>query len=231
MVVLAWVMVGVGAAVQAMTGFGFSLVSAPFLIASYHAPLGIEINLVLSVALNVILLARGHHLVTRRAAGALFVPAALATVAIGLVLRASAGAAWTIAAGALCLAGTLVVWSGISFPRLRGPLATVVVGGLSGAMNVTTGVGGPPVVLFAVNARWEPATSRATMQAYFLGVNAVGLAILGPPAELPLPLLAAVVVGAPLGLALAGRLSVARVRTASLALAALGSLLAIARAL
>jgi uncharacterized protein len=231
MEVLAWVMVGVGSAVQAVTGFGFSLVSAPFLIAAYHAPLGIQINLVLSVILNIFLVTANRRSVRGRSALALLVPAAIATVAVGLAVRNSEGTAWTIAAGLLCLAGTLVVWSGASFPRLRGPTATVVAGGLSGALNVTTGIGGPPVVLFAVNARWSPEQSRATMQLFFLGINAIGLATLGLPGRFPLPLVGFVVVGLAVGGALAGRIPADRVRTASLALAAAGSILAIARAL
>ncbi len=231
MVVLAWVMVGLGAAVQAVTGFGFSLVSAPFLIAAYHAPLAIQINLLLSVILNVLLVIANHRSMRVGSAFALLVPAGIATVAIGLVVRNSEGTGWTIAAGVLCLAGTLVVWSGASFPRLQGPAATVVAGGLSGALNVTTGIGGPPIVLFAVNARWSPEASRATMQLFFLGINTIGLIVLGLPGRFPLPLVGFVVVGLAAGGALAGRLPADRVRTVSLALAAAGSVLAIARAL
>jgi uncharacterized membrane protein YfcA len=227
--VLAWVMVGLGAAIQAITGFGFSLVSAPFLIAAYHARLGIEINLVLSVALNIVLVVVNRRSVRVRSALGLLAPAAVATVAVGLLLKSSAGNAWSITAGSLCLAGTLVLWSGATIPGLHGRAATAVVGGLSGAMNVTTGVGGPPVVMFAVNARWSPAVGRATLQAYFLGVNAIGLATLGLPNRIPLALLVAVGGGALIGAVLAGKLPVGPVRTASLALSAAGSILVISR--
>ncbi len=230
MTVLAWAMVALGTAVQAVTGFGFSLVSAPFLIAAYHAPLGIQINLLLSVAVNVCLVARNHRSVRVRSALALFAPAAVASVAVGLALKSSAGDAWAIAAGALCLAGTLVVWSGASFPRLRGPAGTIAVGGLSGAMNVTTGVGGPPVVLFAVNARWSPAVGRATLQAYFLGVNAIGLATLGLPDRFPRRC-SSQGIGLVAGAVMAGRVPAAVLRNTSLALAAAGSLLVIIRSI
>jgi uncharacterized protein len=230
MIVAAWITVGLGAAVQAITGFGFSLVSAPFLIAAYHAPEGIQINLVLSVVLNLSLTVVNRRSIEFRSAATLFVPAALATVAVGLALKSYAGTAWTIAAGALCLLGTLVVWSGASFPRLRGTVATAVVGSLSGAMNVTTGVGGPPVVLFAINSRWSPAVSRATLQAYFLGINAIGIATLGLPHQLPLAVIVAVAAGVVLGSVLSGRLPVQLVRRGSLVLAAVGSVLVIVRA-
>jgi uncharacterized protein len=224
-------MVGLGAAAQGVTGFGFSLVSAPFLIAAYHAPLGVQLNLLLSVGLNACLILLNRRSIRISTATSLFVPAAAATVVAGYYARSLTGNTWTIGAGVLCLVGTLVIWSGVSFPRLRGRLATVAIGGLSGAMNVTTGVGGPPTVLFTVNAGWPPAVSRATMQAFFFGINAVGLATIGLPDRLPLPVIPALMVGLLIGTILADRVPAGPVRTVSLALSAIGSILAMSRGL
>lgn len=44
---------------QFATGFGFSLVAAPLLIAAYRAPTGVQLTIVLSV--NLALLAREHR--------------------------------------------------------------------------------------------------------------------------------------------------------------------------
>jgi uncharacterized protein len=229
MTVLAWLMVAVGAVAQATTGFGFSLVSAPFLIAAYRAPLGVQLNLVLAIAINIGLLARTARSADFRRALVLFVPAALATVAVGAVVRNVDHRPLTIVAGVVCLAGTAALGIGITFHRLEGRAATALVGAASGAMNVTAGIGGPPIALFAVNAGWSPEVARPTMQLFFLGINAVALTTLGTPDELPLGALAALAIGLVIGRLALQRVPDGAIKRLTLVLAAVGSVLAIAR--
>src|SRR5688572_17368046 len=113
-------MVGIGAFAQAFTGFGFSLVSAPFLLAAYEAPLGLQLNLVLSVALNAGLVMVGRRDVAVRSLIRLLFPATLATVGVGTVLRHADSDVYTLVGGSLCLAGTIVIWSGVSGRRPHG---------------------------------------------------------------------------------------------------------------
>jgi uncharacterized membrane protein YfcA len=228
---LAWLMVAVGAVAQATTGFGFSLVSAPFLIAAYGAPLGVQLNLVLAVAINIGLLARGGRTADVRRAFVLLVPAALATIAVGAAIRNVDHGPLTILAGIVCLTGTAALASGATFRRLEGRGATIAVGAASGAMNVTAGIGGPPIALFAVNAGWSPEIARPTMQLFFLGINAVALATLGMPDELPLGAVAAVAIGLLVGRRALQRVPDGGIKRLTLTLAAIGSVLAIVRGL
>jgi hypothetical protein len=96
-------------------------------------------------------------------------------------------------------------------------------------MNASAGLSGPPVVLFALNARWPPAMARPTMQLVFLGINVVTVASLGWPDQLPLGVLAGYGAGIAVGAVVVGRLPEALARPATLALAGVGSILAIAR--
>ena len=235
---LAAVAVALGAVSQAITGFGFSLVSAPFLIAAYRAPGGVQLNLVLSVAVNVALLTRERRHADVRSAALLMVPAGVATFAVGAVVRSSQAShglhaphrdPLTIAAGALCLAGAVAVASGIRSHRAAGAVGTAVAGAVSGGMNVAAGIGGPPVVLFALNARWPPERSRPTMQVFFLGINVLAMVSLGLPPELPVGIVVGLAVGVLAGIALVGRIDAGRARTATLAVAAVGGMLAIMR--
>jgi hypothetical protein len=86
-------------------------------------------------------------------------------------------------------------------------------------------------VLFAVNAGWPPAMARPTMQLFFLGLNLVTIASLGRPDRFPLAVVAGFAVGVVAGALMVGRWPEAAVRRATLALAAAGSVLAIARGL
>ena len=220
-----------GSIAQAVTGFGFSLVSAPFLVAAYDAPTGVQINLVTSTVLNLVLLVAHRDHLDRAAAGRLLVPAVVATVVAGLLVRGSDTSALTVLAGLLCLAGVVAVARGRALHRLTGRPGTAVVGLLSGAMNVVSGIGGPPVVVFGVTAGWSPEVARATLQAFFLGINVVAIATLGLPDRLPGLVLAGMAGGLVIGQVVARRLQAAHVRTAVLITAAAGSVLAVVRGL
>jgi uncharacterized membrane protein YfcA len=229
--VVAAVAVLFGAVAQAVTGFGFSLVSAPFLVAAHGAPTGVQLNLLLSTGLNLLLLTSGRHHLDQRAAVRLLVPAIAATVVVGALIRGSQDDRLTVVAGLLCLVGVAAVARGRSLQRITGMVGTVLVGSLSGAINVVAGIGGPPVVLFGTTAGWSPEVARPTLQAFFLGINVVGLATLGLPDDLPWSLVAAGVVGLVAGQVMARRLHPDQVRTAVLVTAAAGSLLAVVRGL
>jgi uncharacterized membrane protein YfcA len=227
--VVAGIAVLLGVVAQTVTGYGFSLVCAPFLVAAYDAPAGVQLNVTLSVIVNVLLIATAHRRVQWTTVGSLFVPAALATVGVGLLVRDTKSGAVTVVAGALCLLGVAAVARNRPVKRLRGPVGTATVGALSGAINVTAGIGGPPVVLFGLNAGWEPAAARATLQAFFLGINLVAIATLGLPDEWPwLPALG-MVAGLGVGRLVAARVSAEQVRRLTLVVAAAGSALAIVR--
>ena len=228
---LAALAVAAGVAAQAVTGFGFSLVSAPFLIAAYRAPAGVQLNLVLSAAVNVAVLARERRHADRRAAALLLAPALVAVVPAAYVVRRVSRGPLTVAAGAVCLAAVAALASGRRFRRGSGPAGIAATGLVSGAMNVVAGISGPPVVLFALNAAWPPSRLRPTMQLFFLGLNVLTLASLGLPHRLP-PALLLGFAGGLLAARLVGhRPSPEAVRRGTLLLAGLGSAVAIARGL
>jgi uncharacterized membrane protein YfcA len=228
---LAALAVAVGVAAQSVTGFGFSLVSAPFLVAAYRAPAGVQLNLLLSTAVNLVVLAREHRHVDHRAAALLLAPALVAIVPTAYAVRRLARGPLTVAAGLVCLAAVAAVAAGARLHRMTGRTGTVAVGLVSGAMNVVAGISGPPVVLFALNAAWPPERLRPTMQLFFLALNVLTLLSLGPPHRLPGGLVAAFAAGWLAGFVLAGRPSTAAVRSATLAVAAVGGVLAVARGL
>ena len=220
--------VGAGAVAQAVTGFGFSLVSAPLVVAAGAAPRGVEWNLVLSAGLNLALLARGWRLVRWAEVGRLLVPAVAATAGVGYVARHADHHVLTVAAGSLCLVATALAASGWRRRRPPGGAGAVAAGGISGAMNVVAGIGGPPVVVYGLTAGWPADVARPTLQAFFFGINAVAIPALGVtsvPPVLPVALIGGLLVG----VSVARRLSEPTVRSAVLVIAAAGSVAAVLR--
>jgi uncharacterized membrane protein YfcA len=228
---LAALAVAAGVAAQAVTGFGFSLVSAPFLIAAYRAPAGVQLNLVLSAAVNVAVLVREHRHADARAAATLFVPAVVAVLPAAYVVRRVSRGPLTVAAGGVCLAAVAALATGRRFRRGSGPAGIAAAGLVSGAMNVVAGISGPPAVLFALNAAWEPNRLRPTMQLFFLGLNLLTLASLGLPHHLPPTVLLGFAAGLAAARLLGHRPSPDAVKKGTLLLAGVGGAVAIVRGL
>jgi len=131
-------------------------------------------------------------------------------------------------AGGSAVAGALALGLGLRWPAAAGRVGAVAAGVLSGAMNAAAGIGGPAIALYATNARWPAAAMRSTAQVYFLGLNVVGLAVLGLPRQSPALLatcVAALLLGLLIGRVLARRTSEAWARRLTLSLAAVGGLI------
>ncbi len=223
----------VGALAQSVSGIGFSLVCMPFLVGALGAHEGVRLRVVLSLLVNVGLLARHHRDLDRRGALLLLAPAAVATPVAAAAVRALPDRPAQAAAGGVIVLGTVLLAAGVRWRAARGAAGAVGVGIVSGVTNVVAGVAGPPVALWADNAGWSAGTTRATLQAYFLGLNVITLVSLGRPRTgtgLLLAAGAALAVGVLLGAPLSARVPQAVARRATLALAAAGGLTVLVRA-
>lgn len=173
-----------GAAVQSATGFGFSLVAAPVLVALLGPVPAIGAITVLPPAINLMTLAgeRRRPQVMRRDALVLLGWALPGLVLGALALRELPGDALRAAVGlgvlaalALRLRGTAGRRRAARPPR-RG--ATALAGGVSGALSTATGLSGPPLVLYLLARGATAAQQRDTLAAVFLALSVLGLGAL-----------------------------------------------------
>jgi uncharacterized membrane protein YfcA len=172
--------VAAGATVQIITGTGFALVCAPFLLLILGHDVGVRAVLVLSLALNAYLLAVTIRHVRWKDSILLLLPAALLVVPTVFVADAVRGPALTIAAGVVIVIATGLVVSGYAPKVIDTAGGVVLVGAVSGVFTIIAAVSGPPVTLLAVQRKWPPDVTRATMQAFFLPLNVLALLMLGP---------------------------------------------------
>jgi hypothetical protein len=225
--VLSGLAVGAGAAVQRVTGLGFSLVCAPFLIAAEGALPGVRLVNVLALLGNLVLLVRLRREVRWREGLRVLAPAAIVAVPAGLAARRLDPSLLTVLAGLTSLAAVAAVATG---RRYR--LGAVTAGGLAGAGNVLAGVGGPAVAAYALGDGWPPRQVRASLQAVFAALNVVSIAALGPPSVTLVrfsALLGALGAGLLLGDVLGRFASELVVRRGMIAIALVGSMAAVAR--
>jgi uncharacterized membrane protein YfcA len=223
-----------GSLAQSVSGIGFALVCGPLLVAALGAADGVRLSVALSLVLNVVLLVRLWRRVDRRRTLLLLLPAVLVTPLLAVAVRALPARPAAGLAGAVVLLGVGLLTRGARWPGADGTAGTVGAGVLGAATNLVAGIAGPVVAVWAVATPWRADVQRASLQAYFLGVNCVALPSLGLPtvgAPLLAGCLAALGAGALLGAPLARRVSEAAARRTTLALAAAGGAVVLGRAL
>jgi uncharacterized membrane protein YfcA len=225
---LAGVLVSVlaGAATQRVTGLGFALVAAPFLVLVLGPFQGVLLSNLLTCTVSVVmLLVTWRHVDLRRVA-LLAAPALVAVPAGAWVARTLPGPQLLIAVGGLVLVGLVTALCSQRARVFRGRTGAVAAGAMSGFMNASAGVGGPAVTLYALSTDWRQPTFIPSIQFYFALISAGSLVAKGFP-TLPAATLALVMValgaGLVLGQLLSRRLSAERARSAVAAIALLGA--------
>jgi uncharacterized protein len=210
MTAAAWVIVSVsaGTMAQAVCGIGLVLICGPVLLAVAGPADGVRLALIASLLVNAVLLALYGKHVRYRDALALFVPAAVTAVTLGLVLRGADTRTAGAAAGAAIVLAAVASWRDRGWSWMNTTAGTLGAGAVSGAMNVLSASAGPVAALYAVNAGWPARSRMATLQAYFAALNVIAIAEAGLPTHAGLT--AAAAFGVPTGLG-AGRALARRV--------------------
>ena len=207
-----------GALAQSVTGMGFSLVAAPALLAYLGPRGGVAVVVVLAAMASLLPLSQQWRQIRWRDAGSLLLPTLLATPVIALALAGMDTAVVAVAAGVAVIVGVALLARGASWAWFRGLPGAIAAGMASATLNV---VGGPPVGMFAANAGWAPVQARATLQFFFLIQNivtALVIGVVGPQWWM----VAALVVGTLVGMAVVARVPARLARIAVLVVAALG---------
>lgn len=170
-----------GGFVTGTSGFGFALVTTPFLLWVLPPPLIVVTNLAMSVALRLPLVWADRRYVAGRQAlliavgGLIGLPLGVALLT-GLTERSlTIGAQATIVVLSL---GYLV--GADRLPRLPDPsgLGRVLVGISSGVLNTSVSLSGPPMVLWLLNQQLSGRPFRATVSVVGLVLNVVGVVLL-----------------------------------------------------
>ena len=168
-----------GALTQRVTGIGFALVCAPLLVVIAGPFEGVVLANLLSLTVAAVVFATHWRDVDWRRAGLLAAPALL-TIPLGAwVARSVPPAPLMVGIGLLVIVALGAVVLSARARVLRGTAGAVGAGAASGFMNVTAGVGGPAVVLYAVSADWEHRRFVATFQVYAVVTNLASLAFKG----------------------------------------------------
>ena len=162
-----------GSLLQGCSGFGFSLFAVPLLLPFFPHHVVVPLLVLLSLSMNGAILFEGRHHVTRRTVAGLLL-GGIAGLPLGLAaLTVLPARGFRLVAGLFIVASALALFSGFRrpLPPRRGTLFAV--GLLSGFLNGSLSMSGPPVILFLANQGVDKRTFRATLAGYFLCLNVV----------------------------------------------------------
>lgn len=235
-IVLANAIVGFSAAMSALTGFGYALVAAPFLVLVFPPQQVVPVVMVSWIPLAVLLLGEARGAMNLRRIGG-WLAGAVVGIPLGVYgLAHIAAGPMRMAIGAITVTTALAMWVRPARPFRREAAAAPFAGLLSGLLGGASGMSGPPVVLFAINQGWPPAETRANLIGYFVAKHAialVSLALFGvldrQAVELSLWAMPGLAAGAAVGLYLKSRVPPRHFRQVALVLVLVGGGLAIAR--
>lgn len=222
-----------GSVMQRLTGLGFALVTAPFIVLIAGPVTGVTIVNICGAVTAGTMLSRVFRFVEWRKYGVL-VPAALLGIIPGALIAQNVSGPWLeVIVGGIVLTSLTASLTMRASHEHPGNRFLVLAGTVSGLMNVTAGVGGPALSVYAIAARWEHIPFAATMQPYFLtiGTASVTASLIAKPESLPqmspwlwAALLVAIIIGLLVGEALMKRMAPASARRLMVILAYAGSL-------
>ena len=223
-----------GAVTNRVTGLGFSLVCSPVMVLVLGPRDGVRLLNMVSVAVTLSNVSTGWRDVRWRDWALLVSAGVVCTPLAAWAAHRIDDGVLLVGAGLVTIASAIVLATGRVLPSVRGRRGAVGAGAVSATMNVIAGLSGPSVAMYGLNAGWTPKELRPTLQTYFLVLNAVAVAALGPvrpPGALAVAIVAAVLAGLGLGAVLAARVPIGRFRAVVLTLVAIGGAFAVGRGL
>jgi uncharacterized protein len=184
--VLGGFLVAAVALVAGTSGFGFGLLATPLLLLSgFSLPFVVTLNLLMTVAARVSVVARLRRSIDPRRA-ALLVGGSIPGLYVGarIIDAVDAHDLRIVAGVAVMAAAAAILYADRHPPRVPGPAAPVTAGFLGGLLGTSTSLLGVPPALLLARQRLAAASFIADLAVYFIVSGTLGLAMLAAAGEL-----------------------------------------------
>jgi hypothetical protein len=164
------------AIVRGFSGFGFSLLSITAITLVMPQAEVVPSIFLLEIAASLHLIPSIWREIHWRSLSYLLLGCIIGTP-VGVAALASVPAApMTLAMAVFVMVTSIAMLRGFHLEKTPGPTATTATGVASGLLNGAFGIGGPPVILFFFSTPGAAAIGRASVIAYFVGTDSMGLA-------------------------------------------------------
>ena len=216
--------VALAATVQLAAGFGFGLTAVPLLSLAIGAHDAVVLALALATLTNGGQAWLGRRLTDRPVAGRMLAGAAVG-LPVGLVVyQVVDDQVLRVLIAVAVLAAVVVIARGLDL-RHAGPGLDVGGGMLAGALTLSTGTNGPPLVAVLQARHFDQQRFRSTITTIFVVLDIVAIVVFAITGDLDADVLWAILVsvpglavGAAVGISLRGHLDPARFRVLVLGL-------------
>jgi uncharacterized protein len=165
--ILAMAAVFAAAFLRGFTGFGFALAAVPSLSLLFDPIIVVPLTLLLAVLAGIQVLHRLRDLVDWRSVWILLAGSLIGSPLGVWLLTALHPNGLRVATGFVLMAAVGLLWRQ---PRLSNAPAAplgIMAGIVSGILNGSTGMGGPPVILYFLSSNDSVAVARASLILYF----------------------------------------------------------------
>jgi uncharacterized membrane protein YfcA len=167
------------AIVRGYSGFGFSLLAISSMSLVLPPAVVIPPVFMMEIAASVSLLPSIWKEIDWRSLRLLWLGCLVGTP-LGVWFLAAVPVAPSKIALAIAIAGAvLLLRSGYARKTMPSGPETLATGGVAGLLNGAFGIVAPPVIVFFFNSPAGAAISRASLVAFFIGTDTIGLAFLG----------------------------------------------------
>jgi uncharacterized protein len=161
--------------IRSALGFGEALVAVPLLALTLPVQVAAPLAVLVSITVAVVVLIQDWRNVHLRSAGWL-VLSTLFGIPLGLLLLKTVPETIVKSIlGAVIIAFAIYSLAGRK-PQLHSDRLAPLFGFVAGILGGAYGMNGPPLVVYGVLRRWQPAQFRATLQGYFLIASIIGMA-------------------------------------------------------
>lgn len=162
--------------VRGFAGFGSAMVNAPVLSLLWGPTIGVPVAALVEFAPAIQLTPRAIPIAQWRTIWIMGIPALILIPAGYWLLITLPNEVVRRFVAAVVLGLVAVMWSGWHYHGQRTARLSLGVGALSGLLSGTTGVGGPPVILYLMSGNDPTAVVRANMIGYFT-IVLIGMAV------------------------------------------------------
>jgi uncharacterized membrane protein YfcA len=161
--------------IRSALGFGEALVAVPLLALLMPVQVAAPLAVLVSITVAVVVVVQDWRNVHVRSAGSL-VLSTLFGIPLGLLLLKTVPESIVKSIlGVFIIAFALYSLAGRK-PELHSDRHAPLFGFVAGILGGAYGMNGPPLVVYGVLRRWQPAQFRATLQGYFMIASIVGMA-------------------------------------------------------
>lgn len=172
-IMIGFIIIFLAGMVQGLTSFGFSLISVPLL--SMFIPLKIVVPMLIlySLIINIIIFYKVREHVELKRILILIICGILATPMGTYLLLIADEKILKIAIGIIVTITAILFSLGYKFTIKKEKLSLGLVGLLSGLLNGSVSLSGPPIILFLTNQGVKKHIFRANLTSFFLILNII----------------------------------------------------------